>query len=413
LSKENYYLSLARDGSDNAVLTWTDDAFERIYYAVVDSLGAVRTTPMVFRTRHRWTDFSQWGSGNGSLPELTLAISKVATPDPVEAGGLLTYSITVQNTGFAAVTGVAISDTVPASTTFVSADSGGALVGNDVCWTSMTLAVGCRLTVQFVVEVDDSVPAGTLLANDEYGVRYTEVPTPLMGTAVSTRVYWTGWLYLPLVVRDYTPAAEPTVEPTVEPTTEPPGVLPTIYDCDGNVTDIAWLHGYFGPVTWTKIPTATAKLSAIHPCCGDCPATIVVHVEDEAGDPVAGVEVVFYWQDAPVLPPALRGCGLDHGVYGPTNEAGDVGFGMGGGAYYWPDQGQVGPHRVCVGGVVSERMDGLGMIAETNHEHLDLAFAVSGGEAESLGDAPYSPFCPWYLEDVEGYGRMWVLRCGP
>ncbi len=166
-------------------------------------------------------------------------------------------------------------------------------------------------------------------------------------------------------------------------------------------------------MTWTENPAATAKLLAIHPCCGDCPATIVVHVEDEAGAPVAGVEVVFYWQDAPVLPPALQGCGLDRGVYGPTNEAGDVGFGMGDGAYYWPDQGQVGPHRVCVGGLASERMDGLGMIAQTNHEHLDLAFVLSGGEGESLGDALYSPFCPWYLEDVEGYGRMWVMRCGP
>jgi len=130
-----------------------------------------------------------------------LAISKVATPDPIHAGDLLTYSITVHNTGFAPVTGVAISDTVPTSTTFVSADSGGALINDEVCWTSMTLAAGGRLTVQFVVEVADSVPAGTLLVNDEYGVKCTEVPTPLMGAAVRTNVYW-KWRYLPLVLRN-------------------------------------------------------------------------------------------------------------------------------------------------------------------------------------------------------------------
>ena len=73
----------------------------------------------------------------------------------------------------------------------------------------------------------------------------------------------------------------------------------------------------------------------------------------------------------------------------------------------------MGPHRACVGGVVSERMDGLGMIALTNHEHLDLVFVLSGGEAGRPGDARYSPTCPWYLEEVEGHGRMWVTRCGP
>jgi uncharacterized repeat protein (TIGR01451 family) len=132
-----------------------------------------------------------------------LAISKVATPDPVQAGGLLTYAITVHNTGFAPVTGVVISDTVPATTTFVSADSGGALVGNEVRWISQTMAAGSRLTVLFVVEVDDFVPSGTLLANDEYGVRCTEVPTPLMGAAVRTTVYWPRWLYLPVVLRNH------------------------------------------------------------------------------------------------------------------------------------------------------------------------------------------------------------------
>jgi uncharacterized repeat protein (TIGR01451 family) len=203
LSRDNYYLSLARDGSDNAVLTWTDGAFERIYYAVLDGLGAVRTPPLVFRARHEWTDISQGGSGNGSLPQLTLAISKVATPDPVQAGSLLTYAITVHNTGFAPVTGVAVSDTVPVSTTFVSADSDGALVGSEVRWISMTLAAGSRLTVRFVVRVDDFLPSGTLLANDDYGVSCTEVPAPLMGAPVRTTVHWLRWLYLPLVQRNY------------------------------------------------------------------------------------------------------------------------------------------------------------------------------------------------------------------
>ena len=47
-----------------------------------------------------------------------LNISKTATPDPVQAGGILTYTIVVQNTGNADATGVAITDTIPLNTTF-------------------------------------------------------------------------------------------------------------------------------------------------------------------------------------------------------------------------------------------------------------------------------------------------------
>jgi len=47
-----------------------------------------------------------------------------------------------------------------------------------------------------------------------------------------------------------------------------------------------------------------------------------------------------------VLPRRAR-LRLDRGVYGPTNGAGDVGFGMGDGAYYWPDQGRWAA-SVCV-----------------------------------------------------------------
>jgi uncharacterized repeat protein (TIGR01451 family) len=50
-----------------------------------------------------------------------LALSKSDSPDPVQAGQLLTYTLTVQNTGPQAATGVQLTDNLPAGVTFESA----------------------------------------------------------------------------------------------------------------------------------------------------------------------------------------------------------------------------------------------------------------------------------------------------
>ena len=50
-----------------------------------------------------------------------LIISKTGTPNPVQAGSNLTYSIRVENCGPAPAVNVSVSDPIPAGTTFVSA----------------------------------------------------------------------------------------------------------------------------------------------------------------------------------------------------------------------------------------------------------------------------------------------------
>jgi uncharacterized repeat protein (TIGR01451 family) len=119
----------------------------------------------------------------GPIP--VLSISKTDNPDPVAAGNLLTYTIVVQNIGNADATGVTISDTVPASTTFVSADSGGLLVGDQVQWTGKTVSATGSLTVRFTVQVNGP-PDGPPIVNWYYGVKCAEVPTPVMGAPVTT-----------------------------------------------------------------------------------------------------------------------------------------------------------------------------------------------------------------------------------
>src|SRR5256712_7829455 len=53
-----------------------------------------------------------------------LAVSKTDSPDPVAAGGNLTYTLSYSNTGNANATGVVITDTIPPNSTLLSATPG-------------------------------------------------------------------------------------------------------------------------------------------------------------------------------------------------------------------------------------------------------------------------------------------------
>ncbi len=79
---------------------------------------------------------------DANLAEADLSLTKTDSPDPVPAGGNVTYTLTAANNGPSAATGVTITDTLPASVTFVSASSGCANSGGTVTCTIGTLASG-------------------------------------------------------------------------------------------------------------------------------------------------------------------------------------------------------------------------------------------------------------------------------
>src|SRR6185436_977012 len=54
-------------------------------------------------------------------PLANLSLTKSDSPDPVLAGQLLTYSLSVANAGPSSATGVSVTDTLPAGVTFSSA----------------------------------------------------------------------------------------------------------------------------------------------------------------------------------------------------------------------------------------------------------------------------------------------------
>jgi uncharacterized repeat protein (TIGR01451 family) len=102
-----------------------------------------------------------------------LAVTKVASPDPVQAGTNLTYTITVDNDGPSNAAGVNLSDTLPAETTFVSLSSPGGWSCN-----SLTVGMGGTLSCSIAnlppgdsvftltVLVGLSTPDGTVISNE-------------------------------------------------------------------------------------------------------------------------------------------------------------------------------------------------------------------------------------------------------
>jgi hypothetical protein len=108
--------------------------------------------------------------------------------------------------------------------------------------------------------------------------------------------------------------------------------------------------------------------------------SLITQVLDEDGSPMASVDVAFYWPDAPD-PPDPQTEVYPHDwyrnfVHGPTNVNGDVGPGMGRGAYHGAGEG--GPHAVWVRdpNIPSDICEKLGMLAGTFHDHLDQKFKL-------------------------------------
>ncbi len=118
-----------------------------------------------------------------------LAIQKTDNDSSAVPGGLIVYTLTYQNKGNGAASGVVVTETVPAHTTFVAGSSSagwscadGSAGGTTCTYAIGSLSVGASGTLTFAVRVIDPVPAGvtqienTVLIQDD-GSRGPD-PTP-------------------------------------------------------------------------------------------------------------------------------------------------------------------------------------------------------------------------------------------
>ncbi len=110
---------------------------------------------------------SECNFGNRLAPELSIDKSVLVNgeeSDIAEEGDVLSYTITVMNTGDAAATNLYIEDTTPTNTTLVSGsgDIGDATDNLDgsFTWGPFSLAGGDSLTVTFDVTVNDGLEVG-------------------------------------------------------------------------------------------------------------------------------------------------------------------------------------------------------------------------------------------------------------
>jgi hypothetical protein len=118
--------------------------------------------------------------------------------------------------------------------------------------------------------------------------------------------------------------------------------------------------------------------------------SLVTQVLNEDGSPMANVDVAFYWRDAPEQATNDNDW-YKKFVHGSTNLNGDVGPGMGTGAYH--GEGEGGPHAVWVRdpNIPSDICEKLGMLAGTNHDHLDQKFQLMVAEGEQPVPPPVTP----------------------
>ena len=129
-------------------------------------------------------------------PHLTLSKTADTAGGIVKAGGVLSYTITVVNSGNAAATSTLITDVVPISTTYVpnSASNGGIFSSGLISWPNLTINSATSLTRTFQVTVSATVTTGNKITNTAYitsaqGVSDTGSFVVTVGDVASRKTY--------------------------------------------------------------------------------------------------------------------------------------------------------------------------------------------------------------------------------
>ena len=139
------------------------------------------------------------GTAIGKITHFANVIPTKSAPPVIGRGQLLTYTFNIRNSGLTTNLPPVLTDTVPLSTTFVSASDGGVsqTITNTlvVSWTLPVLGPDEAVTRAYTVRVDNNLVSGTQIINNNYLVfGYGNVITGALvsGPTVTTTVQEVG-----------------------------------------------------------------------------------------------------------------------------------------------------------------------------------------------------------------------------
>ena len=156
-------------GSENKVWTFPTLAVGNPETIDIVVMVASSLPPGTTLTNHVTLDSDQTtpvtiAEGTSVTAASELTVSKIDIPDPVPAGGDLTYIISYQNGGTAPADDVVITEMYDRQVTFVSANPA-PRSGTDNVWDIGDLSVGEGGIIRVTVRVDTPLPDGSTLTN--------------------------------------------------------------------------------------------------------------------------------------------------------------------------------------------------------------------------------------------------------
>jgi uncharacterized repeat protein (TIGR01451 family) len=133
----------------------------------------------------------------GAATTANLAVTNVGSPNPVIAGNNITYTVTVTNNGPGTGANVALSETQPANTTFVSIAYASGTTGWNCFATTYycniaSFPVGSSTTFTVVANVGSAVASGTVITDTANVSATTIDPNPSNNSATVTTIVATA-----------------------------------------------------------------------------------------------------------------------------------------------------------------------------------------------------------------------------
>ncbi len=189
------------------------------------------------------------------------------------------------------------------------------------------------------------------------------------------------WKAMPSVITWTRDDGEPPPPPPPPPPVQP--VKLRVFDMDGQEQTLEWAVEKYG-VRLDLYDGRGWHCSQMKERSG--PASVDIYLYEEDGKPAQGIKVEFFWPG-----------GSQEKL---TEVDGKVGFAYGPGS--WITNPAVGgPHWIVVnGGETSDDVSRLGMLAGTNHDHLDLSFRMGVLEEPTPVD-PLEVIMPLAEEKLE------------